>query len=258
MTITTTATAAASRPISTLRIRILWLTSSRVPPSRCTRIASWRGLQCPIRDSVKPGGTLSLDDFATNASWRYEFGRCLSHELEGLVGPITADLGAASRPGPAVVVAASPRGPDGAARTVLAARGRNRGRRARRRAHRPVVRARSLPAVEHGRPVGPRLGSGERRRFRGGQRRLGARRDPAAYDWSRRDRRQAAAGGRPPWRAGRPGKRGKGEPRDRKSTRLNSSHSQISYAVFCLKKKKKKKYKLHLKKKKQNNNTKSR
>src|SRR2546430_17485285 len=28
-------------------------------------------------------------------------------------------------------------------------------------------------------------------------------------------------------------------PADRKSTRLNSSHSQISYAVFCLKKKKK-------------------
>src|SRR2546427_8439658 len=28
-------------------------------------------------------------------------------------------------------------------------------------------------------------------------------------------------------------------PGDRKSTRLNSSHSQISYAVFCLKKKKK-------------------
>src|SRR2546430_9096490 len=27
--------------------------------------------------------------------------------------------------------------------------------------------------------------------------------------------------------------------KDRKSTRLNSSHSQISYAVFCLKKKKK-------------------
>src|SRR5688572_3378711 len=31
------------------------------------------------------------------------------------------------------------------------------------------------------------------------------------------------------------------EDRDRKSTRLNSSHSQISYAVFCLKKKKKQK-----------------
>src|SRR2546427_1520557 len=30
-----------------------------------------------------------------------------------------------------------------------------------------------------------------------------------------------------------------GPGRDRKSTRLNSSHSQISYAVFCLKKKKK-------------------
>src|SRR5689334_24077122 len=30
---------------------------------------------------------------------------------------------------------------------------------------------------------------------------------------------------------------------DRKSTRLNSSHSSISYAVFCLKKKKKKKNK---------------
>src|SRR2546427_6839287 len=29
--------------------------------------------------------------------------------------------------------------------------------------------------------------------------------------------------------------------KDRKSTRLNSSHSQISYAVFCLKKKKKEK-----------------
>src|SRR2546427_8614826 len=29
---------------------------------------------------------------------------------------------------------------------------------------------------------------------------------------------------------------------DRKSTRLNSSHSQISYAVFCLKKKKKTKH----------------
>src|SRR2546427_7091218 len=29
---------------------------------------------------------------------------------------------------------------------------------------------------------------------------------------------------------------------DRKSTRLNSSHSQISYAVFCLKKKKKKQH----------------
>src|SRR2546430_12007459 len=33
-------------------------------------------------------------------------------------------------------------------------------------------------------------------------------------------------------------RRGPHRERDRKSTRLNSSHSQISYAVFCLKKKK--------------------
>src|SRR2546430_11379002 len=41
--------------------------------------------------------------------------------------------------------------------------------------------------------------------------------------------------------APRPGVRaaaGHGPRQDRKSTRLNSSHSQISYAVFCLKKKK--------------------
>src|SRR6266853_5390735 len=39
---------------------------------------------------------------------------------------------------------------------------------------------------------------------------------------------------------------------DRKSTRLNSSHSQISYAVFCLKKKKKKNYGCLFYKKKKN------
>src|SRR3712207_7240852 len=39
----------------------------------------------------------------------------------------------------------------------------------------------------------------------------------------------------------RPGRPGRGAGRqDRKSTRLNSSHANISYAVFCLKKKKKK------------------
>src|SRR5690349_24163371 len=36
---------------------------------------------------------------------------------------------------------------------------------------------------------------------------------------------------------------------DRKSTRLNSSHVEISYAVFCLKKKKKKKKKINIIKK---------
>src|SRR3712207_7707012 len=35
-----------------------------------------------------------------------------------------------------------------------------------------------------------------------------------------------------------------GLPADRKSTRLNSSHANISYAVFCLKKKKKNETKL--------------
>src|SRR2546430_9390737 len=51
------------------------------------------------------------------------------------------------------------------------------------------------------------------------------------------------------WRCSQPPPRGGGSRRprafcskirrtDRKSTRLNSSHSQISYAVFCLKKKK--------------------
>src|SRR2546430_3220876 len=43
--------------------------------------------------------------------------------------------------------------------------------------------------------------------------------------WRRRKQRAGPKGPRPP-------------SLDRKSTRLNSSHSQISYAVFCLKKKK--------------------
>src|SRR5690349_23077757 len=51
----------------------------------------------------------------------------------------------------------------------------------------------------------------------------------------------SANDGRWPARArGRTGEGARGEGRDRKSTRLNSSHVEISYAVFCLKKKKKK------------------
>src|SRR5437868_11049323 len=42
----------------------------------------------------------------------------------------------------------------------------------------------------------------------------------------------------------RPRRRGRSGGGDRKSTRLNSSHVSISYAVFCLKKKKKKNMKL--------------
>src|SRR5438874_4626440 len=51
-----------------------------------------------------------------------------------------------------------------------------------------------------------------------------------------------AADPRPGRRDGRGGDETRGDRarRDRKSTRLNSSHVEISYAVFCLKKKKKK------------------
>src|SRR3712207_9165008 len=42
---------------------------------------------------------------------------------------------------------------------------------------------------------------------------------------------------RPAARAGRGEEDKGGERKDRKSTRLNSSHANISYAVFCLKKK---------------------
>src|SRR6266446_9034191 len=44
-------------------------------------------------------------------------------------------------------------------------------------------------------------------------------------------------------------RRHRGGSRDRKSTRLNSSHLVISYAVFCLKKKKKKNADIHIIKK---------
>src|SRR5215475_15519742 len=60
---------------------------------------------------------------------------------------------------------------------------------------------------------------------------------------------------RPPPHAHR-GRCGVGR-KDRKSTRLNSSHVKISYAVFCLKKKKKKKNNCLLKKKKTKNNNKT-
>src|SRR2546430_7783190 len=54
------------------------------------------------------------------------------------------------------------------------------------------------------------------------------RRLPIPTPWSRR-RGPSPCSSRHPGRVGA---------KDRKSTRLNSSHSQISYAVFCLKKKK--------------------
>src|SRR3712207_7112750 len=54
----------------------------------------------------------------------------------------------------------------------------------------------------------------------------------ARHGVSRREQLIAALPRYAPWAARFPG--------DRKSTRLNSSHANISYAVFCLKKKQKK------------------
>src|SRR5207253_10223143 len=54
-----------------------------------------------------------------------------------------------------------------------------------------------------------------------------------------RSRRRRRRRPRPPRASLCAGRRGSRARRDRKSTRLNSSHVAISYAVFCLKKKKK-------------------
>src|SRR6267143_5522468 len=56
--------------------------------------------------------------------------------------------------------------------------------------------------------------------------------------WRRPPHRSRGAG-RSASNAARRNRRGRRLRPDRKSTRLNSSHSSISYAVFCLKKKKK-------------------
>src|SRR5688572_32000376 len=60
---------------------------------------------------------------------------------------------------------------------------------------------------------------------------------PVGLDGRRRRRKQHVAR---EIRPDIPGVQVVGRNLDRKSTRLNSSHSQISYAVFCLKKKKRK------------------
>src|SRR5688572_32201028 len=66
-----------------------------------------------------------------------------------------------------------------------------------------------------------------------------ATRDRAAEARARREARRRGATARPSVVSAEPRKR-EATAADRKSTRLNSSHSQISYAVFCLKKKTKK------------------
>src|SRR3712207_7243034 len=65
--------------------------------------------------------------------------------------------------------------------------------------------------------------------FRCGRKRRGGRGDGAGGGVARRRRRRG--------RACTDRGSGAAEARDRKSTRLNSSHANISYAVFCLKKK---------------------
>src|SRR5207249_8605367 len=108
--------------------------------------------------------------------------------------------------------------------TAQGARGRGRGLRpASRGALRPTRRPRQQrrhPDVSDG--------------GRGQCRELG--RDPGREPQGVRVLRE---GGDPRHPSGRRGKHR--QRRDRKSTRLNSSHVSISYAVFCLKKKKKKK-----------------
>src|SRR2546427_6728932 len=75
-------------------------------------------------------------------------------------------------------------------------------------------------------PISRRREGGRRRAWGGHAR--SRRREPA-----RRDDRAGPGRRRPAAPFRHPG-----STTDRKSTRLNSSHSQISYAVFCLKKKK--------------------
>src|SRR3989475_11310586 len=105
--------------------------------------------------------------------------------------------------------------------------------------------------------TGPGLGgrarrTGRRAHGRAGQRlpdrpgRGGGGQRQVRYPPDRRGHAVRAPAPGQPWlralawaRCGRPCSRWWPWSRDRKSTRLNSSHSQISYAVFCLKKKKK-------------------
>src|SRR5713101_8408444 len=145
---------------------------------------------------------------------------------------------AADRPGQAGwAQAAAPRRPG---------RGRDYPRRGGQRALHPGAR-RAIHRDRGGRgrpPRGAAHGARHRSRAGGGRARAAPHQPwrggagPLGVDRSRRAR---AGPGRWP---------GGSRPGDRKSTRLNSSHMSISYAVFCLKKKKKKKQEKKIKKKK--------
>src|SRR5207253_8921275 len=82
--------------------------------------------------------------------------------------------------------------------------------------------------------------------FRSTGSRAALRARPAADRRRRPRRRRGDPARRRRAHRGRSGRAAGGIAADRKSTRLNSSHVAISYAVFCLKKKKKKKKRNHL------------
>src|SRR5204862_940895 len=89
----------------------------------------------------------------------------------------------------------------------------------------PTRRSSDLPRARRRRPAAGRRGNS-----RAGSRGCALR--SCGFPRAPRRRRDRSAHPREPAR----------EFPDRKSTRLNSSHVEISYAVFCLKKKKKKKH----------------
>src|SRR5699024_999692 len=99
-----------------------------------------------------------------------------------------------------------------------------------------------VPAMPYRERVRQRRRSGGSRAHRSssGQRTsVGGGRSPRGRDLRPHHHRGAADRGAERDGAGPRGRRGRGRARreDRKSTRLNSSHVSISYAVFCLKKK---------------------
>src|SRR6478752_7152442 len=108
---------------------------------------------------------------------------------------------------------------------------------------RPCPFAGRVLCPAHGHRHHPRELRGLRRRHRRRRRAPHFRRDPG------RERRHARRGPRRAPPVARLLRR-RALLRDRKSTRLNSSHGYISYAVFCLKKKKKKEKQVFTTKKK--------
>src|SRR5690349_23721195 len=77
------------------------------------------------------------------------------------------------------------------------------------------------------------------KRLRRAARKRYPKRNDSVIDCSRSRKHRSSDNANKPTTLPRSGPRPNAQPTDRKSTRLNSSHVEISYAVFCLKKKKK-------------------